>query len=352
MLLAGAICVTGQPADTINRHVIWEKDFPNLHSSVLENGVCDAEGFLWLMAGDQMVARLVRIDPTRQVLTAFEMAPAFKPEPPADMAYYRLAVSPAGRLAVLARYFHWVGRAMYCDGAKFALLARDGVSTAPRAVAGPAAEYKGFFALSDEHFMIMGDQEPMVVIRVGPAGDPTWHHTFSENWVNPTGAALEDGASCIVSPAYGAPQLHLIRLSSSGVLQSRVEIAAQRAEVAAGPGGRCAVLYDREPALRRGEFFLTSLDATFKREWTAPVTFPAPQGGVFQLIALQDGYVVVAMANDGLFLAKYRFDGQLAWSALDPSRRYADFAVASGENFYLIGAGPKENYLFHVVFAR
>ena len=63
-------------------------------------------------------------------------------------------------------------------------------------------------------------------------------------------------------------------------------------------------------------------------------------------------YVVAAMANDGLFLAKYRFDGQLEWSALDPSRRYADFAVASGENFYLIGAGPKEDYLLHVVLAR
>src|ERR1039458_9260992 len=117
--------------------LFWEKYYPNLHFSILENGVCDAEGFLWLMTQDHRVERLVRIDPTGQTLTTFEMAPALKPEPPADMAYYDLAVTPAGRLAVLARYLHWVGRAMSCDGAKFALLTRDGVSTAPKTVAGP-----------------------------------------------------------------------------------------------------------------------------------------------------------------------------------------------------------------------
>jgi hypothetical protein len=285
------------------------------------------------------------------LLSAVDSPASLAPEPPAGLVYFHLAVSPSGRLGMLAHYLHG-GREMFYDGAKFVSLERDGTASSPKTVAGPGPEYKGFFALSDQGFMVMGDQEPLIVIRIGPSGDLVWRKEFPKNWDLPSGAALENGAACIASPDYNSPRVHLIQLDSLGNTRQRTVLAARRAEAVAGPAGRCVVLYDRDPGLKRGEFFLTSFDSTFRREWTVPVQFAAPQGGVYNFLAVKDGYLIAAMANNGFFLAKYNFGGQLMWSALDPSRQYAALACATEQGYYLVGAGPTDRYNFHVILGK
>jgi hypothetical protein len=350
-LSVSAVVVGAQTADTINDHIVWERDFPGYHADVLGSAVSDRDGILWLAAHEKKSHRLIRIGPDGHLLSAVDLPPSLAPEPPAGLVYFHLALSPSGRLGMLAHYLHG-GREMFFDGAKFVSLEKDGTASAPKTVAGPGPEYKGFFALSDEGFIVMGDQEPLIVIRVGPSGDLVWRKEFPKHWDLPSGAALENGASCIASGAYASPRIHVIQLDGSGNVRHRTALAAWRAEAVAGPDGRCVVLYDREPDLKRGEFFLTSLDSQFRREWTVPVQFPAPQGGVFQFLALKDGYLVAAMANNGFFLAKYNFGGQLKWSALDPTRQYAALACATEQGYYLVGGGPKDRYNFNVILGK
>jgi hypothetical protein len=70
------------------------------------------------------------------------------------------------------------------------------------------------------------------------------------------------------------------------------------------------------------------------------------------MASLPDGYVVAIAAETGLFLAKYAPIGRLLWSATDTSRRPADFLVASGDGYYLVGAGLKDRYSLHVIRAH
>lgn len=108
-----------------------------------------------------------------------------------------------------------------------------------------------------------------------------------------------------------------------------------------------------KPNLARGEFFLSSFDASLRNEWRTPVSFSAPQGGVFRLLGLRDGYVVVAGARDGgLFVAKFDLHGQLLWSELDASRRWPILAAASGDSFYVVGGGKKDSASLHVIRVR
>ena len=70
------------------------------------------------------------------------------------------------------------------------------------------------------------------------------------------------------------------------------------------------------------------------------------------MAALADGYVVAIGTETGLFLAKYTPGGDLLWSATDSSRSPASQVVASGDGYYLVGAGLKARYSLHVIRAR
>jgi hypothetical protein len=170
----------------------------------------------------------------------------------------------------------------------------------------------------------------------------TSRRKFPSSWVLPSGAALENGESCIVSPEYGAPRLHLVRLDNSGSIQHQAEISARRGVATSGPQGSCVILYDRGRELRENRLFLTDYDASFKRQWTVPVQFDRPWGGTFHLVTTSDGYLVAAEATQllgPLFIGKFDFSGHLVWSLIDKTRRAPSLVAAQGEIFYLVGAG-------------
>ncbi len=341
-----AASVWAQSAATIADHIEWERDYPNRALSVLGAAVVDHAGNLWTVGPWSNRLMCIRADGEMVVNT--ELPKETWPASTVGGPLFSLAVSPLGTVVVIARYSHSVGRTIYSDGAAFALVNPDGKLGPVKKVAGPGLEYKELVALSDEHFLLIGDQSPMIVVRISSDGDATWRRTFPANWVLPSGAALPDGSSCIVSPDDGRPLLHLVWIDKNGAVSHREQLAAGRSS-AVSSGGSCTILYDSEPGLRRGEFHLTSFDRNFHRAWTTDVLDSAPQGGVYGAAAVSDGYVVTIGLRDGLYPAKFGLAGRRLWAATDASRDYAHLLVPAGDSFYLIGAGPKARGSLHVI---
>ncbi len=345
LLLAtvGVASIVGRSAD-ISSHILWERNFKDVWVSVLGTAVSDNNGGVWLITEGSIQGRLVHISPNGDWLEAIDLLPSLNPQAPANSVEFQLAVSASGKLALLARYSHAIGNAFYFDGAKFATVDPDGKVSLQKNVAETGPEYKDFIALSDDHYLALGDQDPLTIIRLDSEGMPSWRRRFPSSWVLPSAAPLPNGASCVASPGNASHQVHVIILDKSGIVLHRTEIAARRALAAPGPSGACAILFDREPTLSGAQYFLTAFDPSFRRQWTTAVNFPASYGGVFSLVKLGDGYLIAAEAEskDSLFLAKYDFSGQLVWSTLDSSRQVPSLVVPAGEGFYLINAGPKD----------
>jgi hypothetical protein len=349
-----AVMSYAQPNE-IERHVVWERVFDSVPVSALiasESAVSDGKGGAWI-ATDHPV-RIVHISATAELLSNESLPDSLLPSKPSTVVDVRLAAVPSGQIAVLANYWHSVGKAIFFDGAELALMGADGSVTPVKRIVKGGRQYRGFIGLRDEQLLIMGDQTPMTLTDSTIKGDILWHKTFPAKWVLPSGATLSDGSMCIASPEYASPVIHVIQLTSEGVLRRSASVAARRAGVAAGLDGACLILFDTEPKLERGEFFLTAFDHNFYRRWTKLVKSHAPQGGVFYLTALDDGVLVTSDAGefDATFFAKYDFSGNLLWKFEDTSRSESSYAVPSGEGFFIISAGGRDNKSLRVAFAK
>ena len=346
-LLIAACCLSAQSPVTVGDHILWERDFADLSA---ETAVADHDGNLWIVSQYRGADRLVCIKPNGEMRVNTELPAEIKPVFPAESLSSGLAISSSGAIALLARYMHG-GREISFDGANFAAVNSDGKLGPVRKVAGSGPDYKGFIALDDGHFLVLGDQSPMVVIKIRDDGESVWRRTFPSNWVLPSAAALENGSSCVISPDYGRSLLHVVWIDNAGEASHEQQLAGHRSH-AVSRTDVCTVLYSQSTARYRSRYFLTSFDRTHNRVWTVSVLDSAPSGGQYAMASLPDGYVVAIAAETGLFLAKYAPIGRLLWSATDTSRRPADFLVASGDGYYLVGAGLKDRYSLHVIRAH
>jgi hypothetical protein len=332
---------TGESIDT---HVIWERDFPRLSA---DSAAADAEGNLWIASSYRGSDRLVRISSRGEITADVPVPEAIKPQPPADMFSFELTTSTTGTVALLTRYSHG-GREIYFDGARFALLRPEGTLTSIKHVAGEGPDYKGFVALSDGHFLVLGDQSPMVVINLNPDGSIAWRRTFPHNWVLPSAAAIDGGSTCIITPDYKRQILRLIWMNMAGDTVHRTEFPGQRS-AAASLGSDCTVLHSRYLGQYRTEYLLSSFDSTFKRNWSVSVAASALSGGEYNIAAVAGGYIVAIQSIGGFLLAKYSPSGQSLWSVADTTRMQAHRVIRSGDGFYIIGAGLKNRYDLHVI---
>jgi hypothetical protein len=340
--MLGSIASIGDKSESqsqITEHIIWERDFPDLQVSTLDGAVSDKDGVLWIATYHDHISRLLRFSPDGNLLTNCELSSALAPEAPATVVYFSLAASPTGKIGMVAQYSHAIGKAIYSDGSKFAIVNSAGQLDVSTQLTKSGGLFSKIIALENEDFFVSGDQEPMGIARVSPNGIIEWQKEFPRNWVLPTMSELESGKLCIGNVKYAAPRAHITQLSASGIALHRAEFEARRLDIAAGPQGICAALYDTEPKLLRSEYFLTAFGPTLKRLWTAPIELKGQQGSTYGLLSLADGYLVWAEARGGsLFIAKYSFSGQLVWSALDKNRQSTKLAVPAKNGFYMIGA--------------
>jgi hypothetical protein len=345
--LTSAACA--QTAGRIEDHIAWDRTFPQLAISIPDAAAVDPHGVLWVVAG----AQILRIDPEGNLLGMTEIPGRGDPKPPSTGADARLAISPRGKAVLLIQYKHFSGRVIYEDEVKVAAISENGSVGALTTIANDGAQYQKVLALTDEHFLALGDQEPLTFLRFDESGTVSWKLKFSKELLLPQAAAVNNGATCIANWSYGgAHKIELIRLSAAGKVTHRATIVARRANAAAGPEDSCVVLYDTEPDHRQGEFHLTSFDAKFKRTWTTPVSFDAPPGGEFDLVGLHGGFGIVAHSKSGVFFAKYGVNGKIIWSVVDPTRYYNGTAVGSGDHFYVVGVNPNDRYNLHFIRLR
>jgi hypothetical protein len=342
LTFAAAVLFSGT-GESIDTHVIWERDFPRLSAN---SATTDAEGNLWIASSYRGSDRLVRISSRGEITADVPVPESMKPQPPADMFSVELATSATGAVALLTRYSHG-GKVIYFDGAKFALMSPEGTLTSIQNVAGEGPDYKGFVPLSDGHFLVLGDQSPMVVINLKPDGSIAWRRTFPHNWVLPSAAAIDAGSTCIISPDYNRQILRLIWMNMAGDTVHRTEFPGHRSE-AASLGSDCTILHSRSSGQYRVEYLLSSFDSTLKRKWSVSVAGSAP-GGEYKVAAVAGGYMVAIQGSEGLLLAKYSTSGQPLWSVADATRMPAHRLIRSGDGFYIIGAGLKHRYDLHVI---
>jgi hypothetical protein len=136
------------------------------------------------------------------------------------------------------------GREISFDGANFAAVNSNGEIGPIKRVAGIGPDYKGFIALDDGHFLVLGDQSPMVVIKIRDDGAVIWRRTFPSNWVLPSAAALEGGSSCVISPDYKRPLLHMVWIDGTGEVRHREQLDGHRTQ-AVRHTDVCTILYSQ-----------------------------------------------------------------------------------------------------------
>src|SRR6185436_16008685 len=141
-------------------HIVWERNLDELTRVLLTAAVADKKGTLWIIADTLDSARLIRMDASGSLLDSRALPPTILPQAPSEVARYKEAITPLGIIALLVDYSHG-GRDQYFDGAKLGFFNADGSLGPLKRVAEAGPWNNALVALSDEHFLVLGDQSPM-----------------------------------------------------------------------------------------------------------------------------------------------------------------------------------------------
>jgi hypothetical protein len=352
--LAGQLSAQA-PHESFDSHIIWKQAIEGVTASVLDQATTDSSGDLWFVSDPfNGQPRLVHVDSTGRLVSNDKLPDAIRPSFP-ETSSFALAAATNGKLAILASHSHAVERAIYADGADFALI--DGTKVGPPArVAGSGPEYKGLLALSDDHFLVMGDQAPMVLIRIGAAGKIDWLRRFPSSWDLPSGASLKDGAACVLSSGYGVPWMHLMKLDDAGHVRSQIKFQGWNGVISADLSDSCVALYSTgSPKQNRIRLHLASFDSSLRQNWSTAMPIDSPWGGSFYLASLKDGWVVVTELYpwSGTFLiAKYDLSGSVVWSLPGVAIPPPTVVVGAADSFYLVYERPEDLHSSIVIRAR
>lgn len=335
------------PSKDFESHTVWKQTLEGVSASVLDQAATDAFGDLWFISdpfgAEPRVARLVNVNANGTVVSRDRLPKSIDPPFP-EVTSFALATSTSGPLAVVAHHSHTLGRSTYNDAADFVLLDR-GKWGVPLRIAGSGPEYKTLTALSDGHFLAMGDQSPTVILKLDLTGKVEWKRRFPSTWDLPSGARTEHGGACVLSSSYLVPWMHLMRLDAQGSVQLQTEFHGWNGIVVHGPSDSCAVLYSTGTASHnRIRFHLAVFDSSLKQKWSMTIPVASYVGASFHLASLTDGWVVITDSDAGfgsVFVAKYDVLGNIVWSATDKSLPRTELLVGAGDSFYLVGDNPE-----------
>jgi hypothetical protein len=334
------------PGESFKSHTIWKQTIQGVSASVLDEAATDSAGDLWFIsdpfAAVPRVPRLVHVGANGTVINKDRLPDSIVPPFP-EVSSFSLAASTSGPLAIVAHHSHSVGRSIYFDGADF-ILSESSKWGMPAKIAGRGPEYKTLIALSDGHFLAMGDQSPMVLLKLDSTGKIEWKRRFPSAWTPPSGASTANGGACVLSSGYLAPLMHLMRLDERGHVHFQTKFHGRNGIVAGGPSDSCAVLYSTGTAdHNRIRFHLVLFDSSLNHKWSITIPIASYVGGSFHLASLTDGWVVVTGSEAGLgsvFMARYSFSGLAVWSLTEKSLPRTELLVAAGDSFYLVCDNP------------
>jgi hypothetical protein len=271
-----------------------------------------------------------------------------------ESSSFALAASTDRSIGVLASYSHG-GKVIFNDGADYVRF-ENGKFGRPLKIAKSGPEYSGLVALSDNHFLAMGDQDPMVVIRLSAEGKIDWQRRFPSSWDLPSAASLEHGAACVLSSGYGVPWMHLMRIDDAGHVDSQIKFQGWNGSISSGPADSCIALYSTgSPKQNRIRFHLASFDRSLKQNWSVAMPVDSSWGGSFYLASLKNGWVVLtdSDAKSGrVRIGKYDLSGAIVWSVPDVEIPEPSLLVAAGDTFYLVYRDSEDRHSSIILKAR
>ena len=339
----------------LDSHIIWKHEIKGIVATGPDQATTDLNGDLWLVSDPfDAEPRLVHIDSNGKVVGNDKLPDSIHPSFP-ETSSFALATSSDGRIGVLAGYSHAVGRAIYNDGADFALL-ENGRLGSPLKIAKSGSDYRSLLALSDNHFLAMGDQAPMAVIRLSPEGNIEWQRHFPSSWDLPTGASLSHGAACLLSSGYGVPWMHLTRIDDAGHVHSQTKFQGWNGFVSSGPDDSCVAFYSTgSPKQNRIHLHLASFDSSLRQTWSVAMPVESPRGGSFYLAPLKDGWVVLTDSDARLgrvLIARYDFSGAVVWSLPNVEISEPSLLLGAGDSFYLAYRSGEDRHSSIILKAR
>jgi len=269
----------GQSSSIVQHPLSWEREFsqrPNLYSP--EVAVLDSQGVLWILCSARMgyegydkqhvTEAMFRIDGNGQQLSTAELGLPLSNEERVETSEYRFSPLPSGEMGLMFNKIHYEARGESYLGAYYAKLGIDGAVGPLRVVGGAGPEYSDFLTLTNGDLLLGGSQGTMISFDSG--GAPRWKKSFRQPLlVNPSSANLSDGNICVSAWMLGSTgvlnKLRIMQLDQRGETRHLADIDALRGQVAGGPQGSCAVLYDRAPSVYEGEYHLTVFDHSLGR---------------------------------------------------------------------------------------
>jgi hypothetical protein len=348
----------GQQPTAIHHPFLWDRELslrPNLY--IPEAAVVDAGGVLWVLCSARMgnegydkqhvTQAIFRIDEQGNQLSTAELGLPLSQEERGDTSDYRITPLRDGGIGLAFNKIRFETRGQSYLGAFYSTLGTDGKAGPLRQVAGPEIEVSAFVGLANGDLLLGGGLGDLLTFD--PNGVSRWKKSFVQPILeNSDAAVLSDRNICISAWAATRQRLlnkiRVMRLGQQGDVLHTADIDALRGQVAAGPDGSCAVLYDRAPSIYKGEYYLTLFDRSFNRQWTVPVPHSSASGAEFDLISRAEG----SLAQIGNVIVQYDWSGKEVWKDIEHLGQTRTIVAAGTDGFFIVTKDLGMNNGFHV----
>jgi hypothetical protein len=355
--LVGLLCA--QPPSALQHPFLWDREFsqqPNYY--IPEAGVLDSHNVLWVLCSARMGSEgydkqhvteaIFRIDDQGRQLSTAELGLPLSDQEREETSDYRIASVAKGGMGLVFNKIRFEARGQSYLGSYFTALESNGTAGPLRQVAGSDFENSSLISMTNGDFLLAGGLGALLTFD--PAGVVRWKKSFDQPILtNFASANLSDGTICVsawtMTRARLLNKLRVMQLDQHGNVLHTTDIDALRGQVAAGPNGSCAVLYDSAPGVRKGEYYLTVFDHTSTRQWTVPVPKTSASGAEFHLVSLPEGYL--AQIND--VLVEHTWSGKEIWT--ETTGAVPTIVVPSRDGFFIIAKDQPGKTGFHVTRA-
>ena len=291
---------------------------------------------------------IFRIDEQGRQLSTAELGLPLSDQEREETSDYQIASLADGGMGLVFNKMRWEPpRDESYLGSYFAALQTDGTAGPLHQVAGPNVENSSFMSMTNGDLFLGGGLG--VLLTFDSAGvvrrRKLFDHPILTNFASTN---LSDGRVCVSAWTMARSrvldkELRVMQLDQRGNVLRTADVEALRGQVAGGPDGSCAVLYDRDPSVRKDEYHLTVLDRSFNRQWTVPVSQTSESGAEFHLVTVREGY----LAQIGEVLVEYNWSGKEIWS--ETTGAWPTIVVPNADGFFILSNGRPGEMGFHVM---